>query len=70
MFNTYYWQRYSTLLEYKDKLDEHLENLEYDSPEYKKLDKLICNILDIQYDIEKAYNDIEKDYADVVHEEA
>lgn len=70
MFNTYYWQRYATLLEYKDKLDDFLENLKYDSPEYKKLDNLIGDILDIQYYIEKAYKDIEKNYADVVHEEA
>ena len=66
----YYWQRYATLLEYKDKLDDFLENLKYDSPEYKKLDNLIGDILDIQYYIEKAYKDIEKDYADIVHEEA
>jgi hypothetical protein len=70
MFNNYYWQRYSILLEYKDKLDDYLENLKSDSPEYKKLDNLIGDILDIQYYIEKAYKDIEKDYADVVHEEA
>lgn len=68
MFN-YYWQRYSTLLEYKDKLDDYLNTLDNHSSEYDKLDDLIGDILDIQYYIEKAYKNIEKDYADVIHEE-
>lgn len=70
MFNTYYWQRYSTLLEYKDKLNDYLNTLDEHSSEYDKLDDLIGDILDIQYYIEKAYKIIEKDYADIVHEEA
>lgn len=70
MMYTYYWQRYSTLLEYKDKLDDYLNTLDEHSSDYDKLDDLIWDILDIQYYIEKAYKVIEKDYADVVHEEA
>ena len=66
---TYYWQRYATLLEYKDMLDNYLETLNEDSSEYKKLDDLILDILDIQYYIEKAYKNIEKDYSDVIHGE-
>ena len=70
MFNDYYWQRYSTLLEYKDKLDEYLDTLEEHSSEYDDLDDLIGDILDIQYYIEKAYKIIEQKYSNVVHEEA
>lgn len=70
MFNTYYWQRYSTLLEYKDRLEDHLETLEPHTKEYEKLDSLIDDILDIQYYIEKAYKSIEQKYSNVVHEEA
>jgi hypothetical protein len=66
----YYWQRYATLLEYKDKLDDYLNTLDEHSSEYEKLDDLIGDILDIQYYIEKAYRSIEKDYADQIHEEA
>ena len=66
----YYWQRYATLLEMKDKLDEHLDTLEEHSAEYTKLNDLIWDILDIQYYVEKAYNAIEKDYSEIVHEEA
>lgn len=66
----YYWQRYASLLERKDKLDDYLNTLDMDSSAYKKLDNLIWDILDIQYYIEKAYNSIEKNYSKIAHEEA
>lgn len=64
--NWYYGQRYETLLDYKDSLEEKLETLDENSNEYKKLNKLIEDILDIQYYIEKAYTKIEKNYSEVI----
>lgn len=68
----YYWQRYATLLEEKDILDDYLYTLNPETKEYKELDKLIDDILDIQYYIEKAKTKIEKKYQwiiDDIHDE-
>lgn len=58
--NTYYWQKYSDLLDYKDILDEYLNTLEENSEEYKKLDDLILDILDIDWYINQAMTKIEE----------
>ena len=58
--NTYYWQKYSDLLDYKDILDEYLNTLDENSEEYKKLDDLILDILDIDWYINQAMAKIEE----------
>lgn len=60
----WYWQNYSSLLEYKDDLEELLEKFEEiwlgDTETYKDLDELILDILDIQCYIDRAYEKLEK----------
>lgn len=60
MFNDYYWQQYEKLLDYKDALDEYLETLDDNSEEWKELNELILDILDIDCYIGRAFEKIEK----------
>lgn len=60
MFNDYYWKQYEKLLDYKDALDEYLETLDDDSEEWKELNELILDILDIDCYIDRAFEKIEK----------
>lgn len=57
--NNYYWQQYASLLDYKDLLYDYVENLDENSEEYKKLDDLILDILDIQCYINNAFEKLE-----------
>lgn len=60
MFNDYYWKQYEKLLDYKDALDEYLETLDDNSEEWKELNELILDILDIDCYIDRAFEKIEK----------
>ena len=60
MFNDYYWRQYEKLLDYKDALDEYLETLDDNSEEWKQLNELILDILDIDCYIDRAFEKIEK----------
>lgn len=60
MFNDYYWRQYEKLLDYKDALDEYLETLDDNSEEWKELNELILDILDIDCYIDRAFEKIEK----------
>lgn len=67
----YYWQQFTTLLEYKDSLDEFLNTLlfsgnSYNTEEYKKIDDLIWQILDIKDKAEDLKEKIEKEYKDII----
>ena len=48
------------MLDYKDILDEYLNTLDENSEEYKKLDDLILDILDIDWYINQAMAKIEE----------
>ena len=60
MFNDYYWKQYEKLLDYKDALDEYLETLDDNSEEWKELNELILDILDIDCYIDRAFEKIEE----------
>lgn len=68
----YYWQRYDLLLEDKDILEDYLRKLEDEwkesTEEYKEIDELVLDILDIQCYIEKAEETIEQKYNKIVME--
>ena len=66
MFNDYYWRQYEKLLDYKDALDEYLETLDSNSEEYKELDELILDILDIDCYINRAFEKIDKKYKKII----
>lgn len=66
MFNDYYWQQYEKLLDYKDFLDEYLETLDDNSEEWKELNELILDILDIDCYIDRAFEKIDKKYKNIV----
>ena len=68
----YYWQRYDLLLEDKEILEDYLTKLEDEwkecTEEYKEIDELVLDILDIQRYIEKAEETIEQKYNKIVME--
>lgn len=66
MFNDYYWQQYEKLLDYKDALDEYLETLDDNSEEWKELNELILDILDIDYCINRAFEKIDEKYKNII----
>lgn len=66
MFNDYYWKQYEKLLDYKDALDEYLETLDDNSEEYKELDELILDILDIDCYINRAFEKIDEKYKNII----
>lgn len=66
MFNDYYWRQYEKLLDYKDALDEYLETLDDNSEEYKELDELILDILDIDCYINRAFEKIDEKYKNII----
>ena len=66
MFNDYYWKQYEKLLDYKDDLDEYLETLDSNSEEYKELDELILDILDIDCYINRAFEKIDEKYKNII----
>jgi hypothetical protein len=54
------------LLDYKDALDEYLETLDDNSEEYKELDELILDILDIDCYINRAFEKIDEKYKNII----
>lgn len=66
MFNDYYWKQYEKLLDYKDALDEYLETLDDNSDDWKELNELILDILDIDCYINRAFNKIDGKYKNII----